>query len=208
MAQAMTLEPAFQEIPTSRALLATFQEIFHKLKGMASHNTPLAQMLPRLQSLPAELQEIIFSFVLNHPGGYVLFNSRALDVLDELRLRPEEGHITVSCQGALFARWGTFKEASYLAGLYAKKPKGTTTRIKAEGEDWDYIVVRSDDIGVIDVTFLTSDSASSLASGPGSVEVFRRPELTYAELWITLQVSPTAKRRLNLTLAGPICLPN
>jgi hypothetical protein len=188
-AQAMALVPAFrdEQIPTPRSLTTELNELFEMIMSFVSPNTSLALMLPRLCRLPFELKENIIYFVLNSPGGCILFNSKALVILAKLRSWSEERHRSVVCNGALFARWDVFEQTSYVAGLYDKNVKGST-QIKAEDASWDHVVVKSDDIGITEVAFLTSDSALSVINTSGFVEVLHRPEPTHEKLWITLEV--------------------
>ncbi|KAF2844137.1 hypothetical protein T440DRAFT_484406 [Plenodomus tracheiphilus IPT5] len=172
--------------PTSNLLLKDFQALFEKTITMLSPHTPVALSLPWLLCLPYELQEQIFSFVLDGPGGNVLFYCEALNVIQKIRDWPERKQRSVSCKGALFARWEVLNHTLYLAGLYDQRVTGST-QIKANSATWDHIVVRWNDVGVINVAFADSRSAPHIAVGPGYVQLLRWPKLAHEEIWITLE---------------------
>ncbi|KAI1521091.1 hypothetical protein PtrSN002B_012467, partial [Pyrenophora tritici-repentis] len=78
--------------PTSRSLVNVLHGLFQKVMSMVSPLTPLAPLLDGLPNLPCELQELVFSFMLDSPGGCVLFNQGTLDVLEKLLSWPERRH--------------------------------------------------------------------------------------------------------------------
>ncbi|KAF2023225.1 hypothetical protein EK21DRAFT_95086 [Setomelanomma holmii] len=172
--------------PTPASLLKDFQALFTTITNTLSPHTPVARFLPCLERLPNELQEQIFSFVLDSPGGNVLFYHEALDVLQKIRKWPEEKQRSVSCIGALYARWDVLNHTSYLAGLYVQSMTDST-QMKAIDDVWDHVVVRWDDVGIIRIAFVDSRSAPYIAAGPGYVQVLRRSKLSHDQIWITLE---------------------
>jgi hypothetical protein len=156
-----------------------------KIMAMMVPRTPLKHLLQKLQNLPPELQELVFSFMLDSPGGYVLFYKKALDVLEHLRLWPEKRHRSISSNGELFVRWDRVGQSPCLAGLYEKNTKGSI-QSKVDDKDWDYIVLQWNDMRITKIAFVGYDSALATASVSGCVQILRRP--TDEKLWITMEV--------------------
>jgi hypothetical protein len=173
--------------PTPRSLLDGFLDLFTTILENLSPHTPTAQFLPWLIDLPPELQLNIFSYLLDSPGGNVLFFKEALHVLQKLHKWPE-GRRSVACKGPLFARWVAIKNSSYIAGVYDRGGTGFT-EIKTYDDTWDHIVLRQNDVGIIDIAFVDSHSTPYVAAKTGYVEVIRRAKLlNKEEIWITLEV--------------------
>ena len=76
--------------PTPAVVIEEFQALFTTITSTLSPHTPVARFLPFLRCLPYELREQIFSFVLESPGGNVLFYHEALNVIQKIRIWPEE----------------------------------------------------------------------------------------------------------------------
>lgn len=119
--------------PTPAVLIEDFQALFTTITSTLSPHTPVARLLPLLQYLPYDIQEQVFSFLLESPGGNVLFYLEALNVVQKLRMWPEEKQRSVSCKGALYARWDVLNHTSYLAGLYVQPVTGST-QLKANDD--------------------------------------------------------------------------
>jgi hypothetical protein len=206
-AQSMALVPVFQDeqTPTRKSLTYQFQKTYEKLMGILQPRTELAVILPRVRSLPMELQEYIFGFMLSTPGGCALFNSNALFILSTIQWWPEEGHYSVSCKGALFARWVAYSETLHLAGLYDKNVEGSV-QIKAEDVTWDHIVVLLDNIGITEVLFIASGSAPNVVNTSSFVQVLRRPKPSHETLWITMEVRITLVTKKKLNILSRACI--
>lgn len=187
LAQAMSSVPVQKRSATSRSLISYFHINFERIIGTVSPNTPLSLMLLRLKCLPPVLQEQIFSFMLESPGGYVLFYEQALNVLNKLRSWPDKRHRRISCNGALFARWDMFRQRYYLAGLYDEQVEGSIP-IVAQGSEWDRVIIQSDTFGITDVAFKATDSAQDGANPIGYTQVIRRPRFSPNRLWIMTEV--------------------
>ncbi|KNG44750.1 hypothetical protein DDE82_008968 [Stemphylium lycopersici] len=124
-AQAMALLPV-PDTRTSGSLVNVLHSSFETVMRMISPLTPLAPLLDGLKNLPCELQGLVFSFMLDSPGGCALFNEDTLVVLEKLRAWPERSHRSILCEGALFAHWDGVGQMSYLAGLYDRDIPGST----------------------------------------------------------------------------------
>jgi hypothetical protein len=186
----MALIPVLQNkhALTARSLTIALHESFHKVMSMVSHQSPLARLLDRLRhGLPPELQDQVFSFMLDSPGGYALFCKKTLNVLEELLSWPEKRYRSISCNGTLFARWGGSGQLSYLAGLYEDNVQGSV-QISMDDKSWNCIVLQWHGSRITNIAFVGSDSDSVLAmtSGAGFTQILRRP--VTETLWVTMEV--------------------
>jgi hypothetical protein len=183
----MALIPIFQNerSPTPKSLVKTLYLSFGKITRILAPQTPLKPLIQGLYNLPPELQELVFSFMLDSPGGSTIFNEEALDVLKALQLWPEKRHRRISCNVTLFARWNKIGSMSYLAGIYEKNFRDSI-QIKSD-EDWNCLVISWNELRITNMALVRSDSALATTGGPGSIQILRRP--TYETLWITMQVS-------------------
>ncbi|KAF2013508.1 hypothetical protein BU24DRAFT_411240 [Aaosphaeria arxii CBS 175.79] len=152
--------------------------------GLLAPAKPLRTLLARVYGLPPELQELIFGFSLNQPGGYWLFDKEILTVLKALHAWPEKRSRQLSLGGSLFARWVTFGSMSYLAGLYEHHVPGSL-KIEPSQAEWDRIVIHWNDSRIAGLDLVRSDMALVTTEGLDSVQIIRRP--TCANLWVTMQ---------------------
>jgi hypothetical protein len=140
--------------PSPMLLLENFHDLFDNILHTLSSSSSVKDIMPYFRRLPNELQMHIFSFMLESPGGDVLFYHWAIDVLRKLHRWPEKSRHSIPCKGALFSRWTVVHEHSYLAGLYDERVEDST-EVRA-GNDWDYVVLRSNDIGIVYMFLINS----------------------------------------------------
>jgi hypothetical protein len=183
--------------PTPRALLEISQELFTTTMSLLPKDTPVACYMTSLQGLPTELREQIFVFLLDGPGGDVLFYREALVVLQKLQILSRVEQSSVLCSSALFTRWDKFGDTFYLAGVNDKRVEQSTP-IKAANDSWDHIVLRSNDVGITHVAFVNSCSSPYIDPAIGYVQVLRRPAVSHERLWITMEVRQHFKRTCSL----------
>jgi hypothetical protein len=175
--------------PTSLSLVRALQvrtiEIGNFLTTGAS---PLRFLLEGLVHLPAELQAMVFSFMLDEPGGQLLFDANVLVTLKALVARPEKRRHRISSNGSLFARWLTSDSVSYLAGFYDHQV-GDCCPILPSDPQWDCVVVYWSNTRVTGLEFAKSDAAVATAGRLDAVQILRRPP--HGCFWITMQVRNT-----------------
>jgi hypothetical protein len=186
-AEALSSRPVVldQQSPSPRLLVKAFYAHYDELTSLLAHGTPLQTLLERLSALPFELQELVFFFSLEHPGGDFLFDKATITALQALHAWPEKRHRQLSCKGSLFARWITSGSRSCLAGLYDEPVPGSF-QVKSMDEQWNRAVITWSDSRVIGIVLIGSDPALATADGPDSVQIVHRP--THGNLWITAQV--------------------
>jgi hypothetical protein len=173
---------------TARSLTIALHASFHRMMNMVSHQTPLTRLLHRFRhDLPPELQDQVFSFMLDSPGGYALFCKKIVDVLEELLSWPEKRYRSISCNGALFARWDGSGQLSCLAGLYEDDVQGSV-QISIDNKSWSCIVLPWNSSRITNIAFLGSDLDSVLptASGSSFIQILGRP--VTETLWVTMEV--------------------
>ncbi|KAF2023210.1 hypothetical protein EK21DRAFT_95089 [Setomelanomma holmii] len=153
---------------------------------MTAIDTPVATMLRGLQALPAELRDLVFTFMLQSPGGHILFNPEILDVLQKLISWPESKRYSVSCNERLFARWDMRGPTQYLAGMYAEAHEGVV-ELEANDQNWDLIVIRSDDFGIVGIELHNTKLTSTIKDQEHCVQILRVPVRAHREIWITLE---------------------
>jgi hypothetical protein len=154
---------------------------------MATGDAPIVTMLVGLQALPVELRDLVFSFMVQSPGGHILFNSKVLDILQKLVLWPENIQYSVSCRARLFARWEIRGTRQYLAGLYAEGREGVV-ELEANDQNWDLIVVRSDDFGIVGIELHNSELTKFVKDQEHCVQILRHLGRAQGEIWATLEV--------------------
>jgi hypothetical protein len=211
-AQAITSAPIskneYEWTPLS--LTDAFHVSFQKIMDLVSPDTGLALSLKHLQRLPPEIQAYIFSSMLESPGGHVLFCGKALDILAILRSWPEKTHRSVSCNGALFARWHNLEETPHLVGLYDMGVQDSI-QIKAENEDWDFISLQMDNNGITSITFSTDEVTPIVNKKGHFTQILHRSKSVDEKIWMTLEVVyPTTQtsRVLSKPFLGTFPLPN
>jgi hypothetical protein len=185
-AQAMALAP-IQVRQASKPI--SFAESSENIIEKLCPQTRLSKLLCRIQcTLPVELHALIISFMSDSPGGDVLFSREARAVLSELQSSPEKRHRSISCSGALFARWGSRGQLPSLAGLYEDKLKGSQ-QIEVDDESWAFIVLHWNDSRITKMEWVGHETSLVLPATNRytSYQVIRRPKSNL--LWITMEVS-------------------
>jgi hypothetical protein len=186
-AEVLSSDPVVQDQQpsTPRSLIEAFHELFEEIESLLAPETPLRTLLRKLYALPPELQELVFSFSLDYPGGVLFIDKSTLNALQTLIAWPEQRHRRLSCNGSLFARWVTSGSKSYIAGLYDEHIPGSFP-VKADDEQWNLAVVTWSGSRITKIGLVRSDSALATACKPDFVQIVHRP--THGNFWITIQV--------------------
>lgn len=154
---------------------------------MIKIDTPITATLSSLQNLPLELRELVFAFMLQSPGGHILFKTDLLNVLEKLVAWPDNKEYSVSCDKRLFVRWETQGTTQYLAGLYTEAHEGVVELV-ANDQDWDLIILRSDDFGIIRIELFDSKLTSTIRDQEHYIQILRVPVRAQGQIWIRLEV--------------------
>lgn len=176
-----------EEVPTSVSLCRSSHDLHNKLLKMITTDTPIAATLSGLQGLPPELRELVFTFMLQSPGGHILFRTEVLNVLEKLVAWPDNPQYSTSCNQRLFTRWETQGTNRYLAGLYSEAHEGVGELV-ANDQNWDLIVIRSDDFGIVCIELSNSKLTYAIEDQEYSIQILRVPDRAHEEIWIRLEV--------------------
>jgi hypothetical protein len=190
-AQAIAHESALEDRqpPTPQALVNALESLSLRIMEIVSAKSPLTSLLWRVQTdIPPELRELVFSFMLDSPGGSFLFLEKSLDVLRDLGSWPEKRKRIISCHSALFARWSGNEQQPILAGLYEDKVHDSQ-RIDADDSSWAFIVLQWDDSHITSIKLVAHEAELLLASTneSSSWQILQRP--CSGLLWVTLKVN-------------------
>ena len=192
LAEAMTTRAAGnRKTPTPSSLIKTLGATIEEISNLGNISSPMVHILEDVYNLPLELCEKVLYYLLDGPGGHVLFESELRSTLGSLIAWPERRHQEVSIRGGLYARWSEPEGdggTARLAGLYdcgVMRP----LKVILFDEEWDFVIVKRDTRGIVDVKFIRAVTVLDLPGSPYFVQVLKRPDATINSVWVTLQVS-------------------
>jgi hypothetical protein len=196
-AQAMAHESALEDrqLLTVRTLCDALDSFSPRIMNTASDKSPLTSLLRQVQTvLPRELRELVCSFILNSSGGSLLFLQESLDVLENLCFWPEKKKRSISCHGALFARWSGTEQLPILAGLYEDKIQGSE-RIDTGDSNWTFIVLQWNNSHITSISLVAHEQDLLLAttSQSSSWQILQRPSSD--TVWVTMKVNSISRAR-------------
>lgn len=174
-----------QDKPSPISLIEALHALVDRKSNLLLPEAPLNTLLQNLCKLPIELREIVFSFMLEHPGGQLLFNANISTVLQDLVSWPEKRYRRLSSHGSLFARWVTCGSMSCLAGLYDHRIRGSSQLepVDAQGR---LLVIYWRESRITGLDFIGFNAAVATANANEHIQILRIP--TDGDLWVTTKV--------------------